>query len=168
MKKFLILSVVLLGVALSQTMAQVANLTVNITATRSVIVNTPTVAWTFNTADQFTNGELKEMDNHIKVVSTTGYAIQVTATDLTGGTGGAIPASSIQIVASGGSTNAPTNAPDYVAQSDLNTSATNLLTTTTGTSLSQFKVDYFAKGGANFLGRSGAFAGQVTYSIIAN
>lgn len=88
MKKFLILSVVLLGASLSQAIAQTtgtANLNITLSSVLSLTVSQPAeLTVDFNDVAKYTNGIVADAEDHLTVVSSSGYTIKAISGVITG------------------------------------------------------------------------------------
>ena len=175
MKKFLLtaaffLTAIIFSEVKAQTTTSTATVTVSLTAVQSIKVNSPAVAINFRRSTDYLNGVNAPQTDHITFSSTAGYTISaLAATDLTGGTGGSIPISTIDITPTQGTL---TSAGQLSATKPLSLTVPAVIYSTAstptgsgGTTEAKLSVNYKASGGADYLNRTGAFSSVITYTI---
>ncbi|MEJ5964306.1 hypothetical protein [Pedobacter immunditicola] len=172
MRKLSIIAVVFVtGLTANTASAQLSGATtlnVTLAATQSITVNNPTVALNFGSSANYLSGVNAEQADHLTFASTSGFTISASASgDLTGGTGGAIPISTVKITPTPGSLDESLGG--TATAIDLSTAVVPIYTsgtkTTGGTTQASLDVDYRASGGTNYLNRTGTFNSTITYTI---
>jgi hypothetical protein len=174
MKKLLLTAAFFLtAIIFSEVKAQTTastTLTVNLTAVQSIQVNQATVAINFGSSTDYLNGVNAPQTDHITFSSTAGYAITaLAATDLTGGDGGSIPISTINITPTQGTKTSngllSATKPLSLTVPALIYSTASTPTGSGGTTQAKLSVNYKASGGSDYLNRTGAFSSIITYTI---
>lgn len=146
------------------------NVTIQLAGTGpSITVNNSLVDLNFSTTDNYVNGvhSGSVTNDHITVSSNTGFQVNVKGSgDLVNGSN-SIPLGTITITPSDGSqTISP--APAYTATSGgLSTSSQTIITSASGTTSAKFNIDYYARGGSDYVGKpAGTYSATITYSIV--
>jgi hypothetical protein len=172
MKKLLIItSVLITAFSVNKASAQTTGsttLSVTLTKTQSITVNQTNVGLNFLTSADYLNGVNAAQANHLTFASTSGFSISAKAgTDLTGGTGGDIPISTVNITPTTGTIGTSPGG-TATAQPLSKTTAAIIYTSGTastgGTAQASLNIDYKASG-TDYLNRTGTFSSVITYTI---
>lgn len=184
MKRLVLLVTAVLGMVL-YSHAQNASVTATLSVTLSDILDihigsasgtNASVSFPgFSSATAYQNGVQSVQNDHLYIIASKGFTIQVSSTNLTSGASPdanhTISAAGINVVGADGS-QGTTNKPSGTTYNNVNlaTTAANLIVATGGTPLYKYKVTYTLGGGTratNFINKAaGTYTATVTYTII--
>ncbi|MET0393990.1 MAG: hypothetical protein ABW019_12650 [Chitinophagaceae bacterium] len=184
MKRLVLLFSLWLGIGLfanAQNAAVTATLSVTLSDIMDIHIGSASGTSTavsfpgFSTATAYQNGVQSVQNDHLYIIASKGFTIQVSSTNLTSGASPdanhTISAAGINVVGADGS-QGTTNKPSGTTYNNINlsTTAANLIVATGGTPLYKYKVTYTLGGGTratNFINKAaGTYTATVTYTII--